>query len=160
VTSEPPPLIVHVVFRFAIGGLENGVVNLVNRLPQHAWRHAIVALTDVDPVFAKRVTRDDVELISLHKRPGHAVPLYPRIYSLLRKLRPAIVHTRNLAALEAVVPAWRRESRRGSTASTGATRAIPQEPAFATNGRAVCSSPSSHAMSRWRPISRSTCEMA
>jgi len=106
VTSEPPPLIVHVVFRFAIGGLENGVVNLVNRLPQHAWRHAIVALTDVDPVFAKRIARDDVQLISLHKRPGHAVPLYPRIYSLLRKLRPAIVHTRNLAALEAVVPAW------------------------------------------------------
>jgi len=105
-TSEPPSLIVHVVFRFAIGGLENGVVNLVNRLPLHAWRHAIVALTDVDPMFAKRINRDDVELISLHKRLGHAVPLYPRIYSLLRKLRPAIVHTRNLAALEAVVPAW------------------------------------------------------
>ncbi len=27
------PLIAHVVYRFDIGGLENGVVNLINRLP-------------------------------------------------------------------------------------------------------------------------------
>lgn len=105
-TSEPPPLIVHVVFRFAVGGLENGVVNLVNRLPHHAWRHAILALTDIDQGFAKRIVRSDVELIGLGKGPGHALPLYPRIHSLLRKMRPAIVHTRNLAALEVVVPAW------------------------------------------------------
>ena len=29
-----PPLIVHVVYRLAVGGLENGVVNLINRLPR------------------------------------------------------------------------------------------------------------------------------
>lgn len=27
-----PPLIGHVVYRFAVGGLENGAVNLINRL--------------------------------------------------------------------------------------------------------------------------------
>ena len=32
--------------------------------------------------------------------------MYPRLYQLFRELKPAIVHTRNLAALEAVVPAW------------------------------------------------------
>ena len=32
------PLIVHVVFRLAVGGLENGVVNLVNRLPRQGGR--------------------------------------------------------------------------------------------------------------------------
>ena len=105
-TASQAPLIVHVVFRFAVGGLENGLVNLVNRLPQHAWRHAVVSLTDIDAAFAKRITRNDVELLALGKGPGHATPLYPRMYSLMRKLRPAIVHTRNLAALEAVVPAW------------------------------------------------------
>ena len=31
---------------------------------------------------------------------------YPRLYRLFRQLDPAVVHTRNLAALEAVVPAW------------------------------------------------------
>ncbi len=105
-SAQAAPLIVHIVYRFAVGGLENGVVNLVNRLPRQAWRHKIVSLTDIDAGFASRVERDDVELVALHKGPGHALRLYPRLYSLLRGWRPAIVHTRNLAALEVVVPAW------------------------------------------------------
>jgi sugar transferase (PEP-CTERM/EpsH1 system associated) len=101
-----PPLVLHVVFRFSIGGLENGVVNLINRMPQDRFRHAIVALTDCDPVFCQRIQRPDVQLISLHKPPGHGFKLYPRLYRLFRELAPAVVHTRNLAALEAAVPAW------------------------------------------------------
>ena len=34
--SDPRPLIAHIVYRFDTGGLENGVVNLVNRLPADA----------------------------------------------------------------------------------------------------------------------------
>ena len=105
-SGSQPPLIVHVVYRFAVGGLENGVVNLINRLPTRSWRHAILSLTDVDEEFASRIARDDVRRIALRKPAGHAWRLYPRIASILRELRPAIVHTRNLAALEAVVPAW------------------------------------------------------
>jgi len=104
--SAPRPLIVHVVHRFGLGGLENGIVNLVNRMPSQRWRHAIVALTDVSAEFAARIERADVQTIALEKRPGHLLRYYPRIYRLLRELRPAIVHTRNLAALEAAVPAW------------------------------------------------------
>jgi sugar transferase (PEP-CTERM/EpsH1 system associated) len=52
-----------------------------------------------------RVTRPDVEYFALDKRPGHLVPYYPRLYRLFRRLQPSVVHTRNLAALEAVVPA-------------------------------------------------------
>jgi sugar transferase (PEP-CTERM/EpsH1 system associated) len=102
----PPPLIVHVVYRFGVGGLENGLVNLINRLPAHRWRHAIVAVTDVSTEFAKRVARSDVRYVALGKEPGHLVREYPRLFRLFRELRPAIVHTRNLAALESVVPAW------------------------------------------------------
>jgi sugar transferase (PEP-CTERM/EpsH1 system associated) len=101
-----PPLIVHIVYRLATGGLENGVVNLINRLPVQSWRHAVVSLTDVDPAFAVRISRSNVRCIALNKGPGHAFRLYPRIVALLRELKPAIVHTRNLAALEAVLPAW------------------------------------------------------
>jgi len=100
------PLIAHVVYRFDIGGLENGVVNLINRLPEANWQHAVVALTDVSPAFAKRVQRQDVQYLSLRKPPGHLLRLYPRLMRMFRELRPAIVHTRNLAALEATVPAW------------------------------------------------------
>lgn len=100
------PLVVHVVYRFAVGGLENGVVNLINHLPSDKWRHTIVSLTDVSVEFWKRIERRGVSHIALHKTPGHGFKLYPRLFGLFRELRPAVVHTRNLAALEAVVPAW------------------------------------------------------
>ena len=100
------PLIVHVVHRFGVGGLENGLVNLINRMPATAWRHAVVSLTDISETFAKRIERNDVMWVALDKRPGHLVRYYPRLFRLFRELRPAVVHTRNLAALEACVPAW------------------------------------------------------
>jgi len=103
--ASPAPLIAHVVYAFGVGGLENGVVNLINRLPASRWRHAVIALTQVAPVMRTRVTRPDVTYVSLDKGPGHLVPLYPRLFRLFREMRPSIVHTRNLAALEAVVPA-------------------------------------------------------
>lgn len=103
--DDTRPLVVHVVYRFDTGGLENGVVNLINRMPAAAYRHLVIALTEITE-FKKRITRDDVEFLALNKPPGHIFGLYPRLYRLFRDLRPAIVHTRNLAALEVVVPAW------------------------------------------------------
>ena len=95
----------HVMHRFDTGGLENGIVNLVNHMAPSAYRHAIVALTTVTD-FKYRIERRDVEFIALNKGPGHGLWLYPRAFALMRRLRPAIVHTRNLAALELAVPAW------------------------------------------------------
>jgi sugar transferase (PEP-CTERM/EpsH1 system associated) len=100
------PLIAHVVYSFSVGGLENGVVNLINRMPGAEWRHAVLSLTDFSPEFVKRVTRPGVEYIAFGKAPGHLLRLYPKLTALIRRLRPDIVHTRNLAALEATIPAW------------------------------------------------------
>jgi sugar transferase (PEP-CTERM/EpsH1 system associated) len=100
-----PRLILHVVYRFSTGGLENGVVNLINRLPADRWRHGVIALTEGSPEFRARVRRRDTLFMELRKPPGHALKLYPQLFRLFRELRPAVVHTRNLAALEATVPA-------------------------------------------------------
>jgi sugar transferase (PEP-CTERM/EpsH1 system associated) len=102
--SGTPPLIAHVVYRFDVGGLENGVANLLNRMESARFRHAVIALTEVTD-FRRRVERRDVAFIALRKGGGHGVKLAPRLYRLFRELRPAIVHTRNLAALEASLPA-------------------------------------------------------
>ncbi|MBX9794426.1 MAG: sugar transferase, partial [Burkholderiaceae bacterium] len=92
---DPRPLVLHLVYRFDTGGLENGVVNLINHMPASAYRHAVVALTEVAPAFAERIRREDVAMVSLCKTPGHGVKLYPRLRHLFADLRPAIVHTRN-----------------------------------------------------------------
>ncbi|MBT9501002.1 MAG: TIGR03088 family PEP-CTERM/XrtA system glycosyltransferase [Burkholderiaceae bacterium] len=104
-TTDPRPLVLHVMHRFDTGGLENGIVNLINHMPEQRFRHAVMALTQVTD-FRRRIQRPDVEFIALDKPPGHGFWLYPRVYRLLRRLRPAIVHSRNLAALEMQVAAW------------------------------------------------------
>ncbi|MGH8262081.1 MAG: TIGR03088 family PEP-CTERM/XrtA system glycosyltransferase [Steroidobacteraceae bacterium] len=93
------PLICHIVFRFDYGGLENGIVNLVNGLPADEFRHAIVALTEVSE-FRKRIRRADVEVHALGKRPGKDFGTYLRLLRLLRRLHPAVVHTRNYGTLD------------------------------------------------------------
>lgn len=99
------PLIAHVMYRFDVGGLENGVVNLINHMPPDAYRHAVISLTEITD-FRQRIVRDDVQFIALEKPPGHVLWIYPQLFKLFRKLRPAIVHSRNLGSLEVVVPAW------------------------------------------------------
>lgn len=100
--TSQPPLIAHILYRFAIGGLENGVVNLINRIPESKYRHVIISLTDATD-FQQRIQRKDVEIYCLNKKPGHDPGVYIRLWKLLRKLKPDITHTRNLAALEMVL---------------------------------------------------------
>ncbi len=100
-----PPLVVHLLHRFDTGGLENGVVNLINQMPREAYRHMVVALTEVTD-FRHRLRHPDVECIALGKRGGHGARFYPALWRLLRQHRPAIVHSRNLGTLEMQVAAW------------------------------------------------------
>lgn len=98
--AERSPLIAHVLHRFDIGGLENGVVNLINRIPPGRYRHAIIAMTEYTD-FARRLSNPEVTLHAIHKREGKDPAAYLRLWRLLRRLRPAIVHSRNLSAIEA-----------------------------------------------------------
>ncbi len=101
-----PIRIVHVLFRFGIGGLENGIVNLVNGLDPARYRHWIVCLADYDAEFAGRLTASNVELRALDKRPGNDPRVWWRMWQLLREVRPEILHTRNFVALELQILGW------------------------------------------------------
>lgn len=98
-------LVAHVLHRLTVGGLENGVVNLINHLPAGRWRHAVICMTDHTD-FARRIERPDVAIVDLHKRPGQDLGLYARLYRTLRRLRPDVVHTRNVGTQEALAVAW------------------------------------------------------
>lgn len=76
------------------------VVQLINQLPAHEFRHTVLSVTDIDPVFAQRIPNKGVELIALNKPPGQPFALYPKAWHVLRRLRPDVVHSCNLAALE------------------------------------------------------------
>lgn len=99
------PLIVHLVHRFDTGGMENGMVNLFNHLPPQRYRHAVIALSGYTN-FRNRITAQQVDFYDLYKKPGHDPAVFLRLYRLLRELRPAILHSRNLAALEGQFVGW------------------------------------------------------
>lgn len=102
--SMPPPLIVHVIHHLGVGGLENGLINLINHIPPERYRHAIICLKGYSD-FRRRITREDVEIIALNKREGKDFSLYLNLFKTLRRLKPDIVHTRNLGTMEGQVVA-------------------------------------------------------
>lgn len=97
--NHPPPLIVHVIQRLAVGGLENGLVNLINHMPKDRYRHAIICLRS-STEFKNRIQSKNVAVIELNNTLGHGVGVYLRLARTVRDLKPDIVHTRNLPALE------------------------------------------------------------
>ncbi|HET7306562.1 MAG TPA: TIGR03088 family PEP-CTERM/XrtA system glycosyltransferase [Gammaproteobacteria bacterium] len=97
------PLIVHIVFSLDVGGLENGLVNLINRMPER-YRHVVICLSHFTD-FRERISRPDVRVFALHKRAGKDFGVYVRLWRLLRRLKPDIVHTRNYGTLDSVVVA-------------------------------------------------------
>ena len=104
-TGSEPPLIAHVIYHLIMGGLENGLVNLVNRIPYDRYRHVIVCLA-YHSEFRDRIQRPDVEVLTLriHERGARAV--MADLYRLFRTLRPAVVHSRNISGLDSLLPAF------------------------------------------------------
>jgi sugar transferase (PEP-CTERM/EpsH1 system associated) len=100
-----PPLIAHVIYSLGAGGLENGLVNIINRIPENRYRHAIICLTESGS-FEERIKNSTTRVYSLHTTPGHSFRIYWTLWKTLRQLEPSIVHTRNLSALEAQIPAF------------------------------------------------------
>jgi sugar transferase (PEP-CTERM/EpsH1 system associated) len=90
--------VVHIVHRFATGGLENGVVNIVNGLSENI-DHTIISLTDSDEI-TNRITNPNVKVHCMHKPPGHGLATLLQVARILVQIRPDVLHTRNIGTLE------------------------------------------------------------
>ena len=98
------PLILHVIHHLVVGGMENGLVNLINRMPQECLRHAVACIEDYSD-FCQRITRADTEVIALHRAKIGVWKMRYELFELCRRLRPRVVHSRNLSGLDALAPA-------------------------------------------------------
>jgi sugar transferase (PEP-CTERM/EpsH1 system associated) len=97
--------LLHLIHRLDTGGMENGLVNLVNHLPRERYRHTIVALTGIGAI-ARRIANPNVQTLALERRPGPLLRDLPRLLRLFRSLAPDLIHTRNIGTLEAQLAAW------------------------------------------------------
>ncbi len=97
--------IAHVLYRLDVGGLETVVVNLMNRLPHDQFEHHVIALTRCGD-FKNRVERADVCYYELDKKAGKDWLVWLRLWKLLKKIKPNVVHSCNIATLEGSIPAF------------------------------------------------------
>ncbi len=102
--TETRPLIVHVIHHLVTGGMENGLVSLINNLPASGYRHAIVCIEDHSD-FRARLTRTDTEVLDMKRSRIGTWRMRWRLFRTFRRLRPAIVHSRNKSGLDALLPA-------------------------------------------------------
>ncbi len=84
----------HVLLSLEPGGLENGVVNVVNGLDEAEFRSSICCLKG-SGAFAARIRNAQVPIHSMGLRPGNDWGLPLRLARLFRSTRSDIVHTRN-----------------------------------------------------------------
>lgn len=93
------PLVVHLTYALDFGGLEMLLIECINRMPAHKYRHAVVCLTRYTD-FVRKITQPGVEVFALDKPPGLGLGTHVKLWKLLRRLRPTLLHTYNLAAME------------------------------------------------------------
>jgi sugar transferase (PEP-CTERM/EpsH1 system associated) len=95
--------ILHIMHSLQIGGLENGVVNLINNLNDDSFRHVICCIDSSGPM-AERL-KMPVEIFALQKGGGRDYLLPFKAAGIIRKIRPDIVHTRNWSSIDGVIGA-------------------------------------------------------
>ncbi len=91
-------LIAHVLNRLDYGGMETVLVNQIQKMSDAPYRHAVICLSGHGR-FARRLP-PTVPVVDIGKRPGKDPAAYARLWRALRQLRPQLVHSYNLAALE------------------------------------------------------------
>ena len=101
----PRKTICHFIYRLDYGGLENGLVNIINRLPKNKYAHAIISLKDATD-FKSRITGKNVDVFELGKREGKDFSAYRKAWTLLKSISPDVVHTRNLPTIDFLLPAY------------------------------------------------------
>ena len=96
--------IFHILDSLNVGGLENGVVNLVNALDREKYSHIICCLRKVGPMAQRISNGVDVKIFSMNNNSrDYFMPL--KLRRLIRCFKPDIVHTRNWGTIDGIIAA-------------------------------------------------------
>lgn len=97
-------VVVHLIYRLDIGGLERVMLNCINQMHAENIKHVIISLTDANN-FAQ-ANNNYVEVHCLGKKEGSDLGIHFKLYKLLKQLQPTILHTYNLPTIEYHPIAW------------------------------------------------------
>ena len=94
--------VMHVVDSLESGGLENGVVNLVQKMDPERFEHVVCAVRNLG-ASAVRLPTDRVELVCLHKTTSGFSLQMGTLARVVNRVQPHILHSRNWGAIEAII---------------------------------------------------------
>ena len=97
--------ILHVVDTWAVGGLQNGLANLIERMDTAHFEHVICAMRPVDRTNARSVPAGRVQVIGLSTEESNRRFQAPALIRKIRQVKPDIIHTRNWGTFEAQLSA-------------------------------------------------------
>jgi sugar transferase (PEP-CTERM/EpsH1 system associated) len=92
----------HVVDSLGNGGLENGLVNLINGLEPGRFENVVYTIRHLGP-NAERLPKDRTTVICQGKQDTDSAIQIGTLARAIRSIRPHIVHSRNWASIEAVI---------------------------------------------------------
>lgn len=96
--------IMHVVNNLGKGGLENGLVNLIQQMDPHVFEHVVCTIRGLGP-NVERLPLERVQVVNLADGASSSLVQMPALGRAMRRFRPDIVHSRNWGAIEAVLAA-------------------------------------------------------
>jgi sugar transferase (PEP-CTERM/EpsH1 system associated) len=95
--------VLHILNSLQVGGLENGVVNLINNLDAQMFMHSICCIDSIGPM-AERI-KHPVSIFSLEKGESRNYLISLKIARLINRVKPDIIHTRNWSAIDGIIGA-------------------------------------------------------
>lgn len=90
--------VAHLVYSFGIGGLESVIVNLIKNSSSYDVEHVVISLVDV--IDSHVLIEDLASVYVIDKKEGNDFSSHIRLFSLLKKLKPDILHTYNFGTIE------------------------------------------------------------
>ncbi len=95
--------VLHILHSLQVGGLENGVVNLINNLDAQMFTHSICCTDSIGPM-AERI-KQPVSIFALEKGERRDYLISLKIARLINRVKPDIIHTRNWSAIDGIIGA-------------------------------------------------------
>jgi glycosyltransferase involved in cell wall biosynthesis len=90
-------VIFHLIDSFGIGGLENGIVNIINGLNKKKYYHVVCSMTNSNESIFK-ISTTNFSWIGLNKHKADRM-MFIKIFRELKRVKPDIVHIRNKGSL-------------------------------------------------------------
>jgi sugar transferase (PEP-CTERM/EpsH1 system associated) len=93
-----PTTVGHTIYAFKEGGMERGLVNIINHGDQGRFRHIILCFTEAGE-FARHIQSPSCRVIEFHKGPGNDVRLVGRLAAAIKENGINLLHARGWATL-------------------------------------------------------------